>query len=104
MATVYTVGEYNYQIHGGPAGYQGSRVIIRLNEGTGGSVAYLHFIPEGRPIPPDTDGPPWIRMYLPESQLGSVIDMLRNEQPLSVYFAAGSGFLRTGNEPVGEEE
>ncbi len=43
-------------------------------------------------------------MYLPESQLGSVIDMLRNEQPLSVYFAAGSGFLRTGNEPVGEEE
>lgn len=43
-------------------------------------------------------------MYVPESQLASVIDMLRNESPVSVYYASGSGFLHTGSEPIGESE
>ena len=43
-----------------------------------------------------------MRMYVPESQFLAVIDMLRNERPISVYHAAGSGFLHTGSEPIGE--
>jgi len=30
--------------------------------------------------------------------------MLRNEGPISVYYASGSGFLHTGREPIGEGE
>jgi hypothetical protein len=43
-------------------------------------------------------------MYMPEAALPGVIDMLRNEQPVSIYFASGSGFLHTGDEPIGEGE
>ena len=41
---------------------------------------------------------------MPESALPGVIDMLRNESPIIIYYAAGSGFLRTGDEPIGEGE
>ena len=103
MATVHPVTAYNYQFHGGANGYQGNRAIVRLQNGNA-SVAYVHFVPTGKPIPADTDAPPWIRMYLSETQLPAVIDMLRNESPISVYYTAGSGFLLTGNEPIGEGE
>ncbi len=109
MATSGQVTKYDYQIHGGPNGYQGNRAIIRLygNGGslaTGGTLAYVHVVPAGNLVPPDTDVAPWMRMYVPESQFESVIDMLRNEGPVFVYYAAGSGFLHTGQEPIGEAE
>jgi len=109
MATSGQVANYDYQIHGGPNGYQGNRAIIRLYSqtgpsSTGGTLAYVHVVPTGHPIPPDTDVAPWMRMYVPESQFQSVIDMLRNEAPVYVYYASGSGFLHTGSEPIGEGE
>jgi len=64
----------------------------------------VHVVPTGNPIPGDTDVSPWMRMYVPESQFANVIDMLRNEGPISVYYASGSGFLHTGREPIGEGE
>ncbi len=67
-------------------------------------MAYLYFIAEGLPIPNDTDAPPWIKMHLPASALPSVIDMLRNESPISIYFHAGTVRLYTGDEPIGEGE
>ena len=109
VATSGQVAKYDYQIHGGPNGYQNSRAIIRLYAKTGpvataGTLAYVHVVPEGMPIPADTDAAPWMRMYVPESQFQSVIDMLRNEAPVYVYYASGSGFLHTGKEPIGESE
>jgi hypothetical protein len=103
MPTVHNVTTYNYQFHGGPNGYQGHRAVARLNNGST-SVAYLYFIPEGKAIPADTDSGSWIKMYMPESSIPAVIDMLRNEKPVKVYFASGSGFLLTGDEPIGENE
>jgi hypothetical protein len=100
---VHNVTQYNYQFHGGENGYQGNRAVVRLKSGTS-SVGYIYFKPEGNPIPADQEGTSWIKMYMPESAITGVIDMLRNEKPIQVYFAAGSAFLRTGNEPVGEEE
>jgi hypothetical protein len=41
---------------------------------------------------------------MPEAMLSSVMEMLRDEKPVSVYFISGSGFLYTGKEPVGEGE
>jgi hypothetical protein len=105
MSAVKPVTDYNYQFHGGPNGYGGYRAVLRL-QNAGTSVAYVYFIPTGQPIPADADvgSPAWIRIYMPEATLPGVIDMLRNEKPISVYFASGSGFLLTGNEPVGESE
>jgi hypothetical protein len=103
MATAGQVTSYDYQLHGGANGYQGNRAIIRLY-GAAGTLAYVHVVPAGNPIPGDTDSPPWMRMYVPESQFLAVIDMLRYEGPISVYYASGSGFLHTGSEPIGEGE
>jgi hypothetical protein len=103
MATSGQVTSYDYQILGGADGYAGNRAIIRLY-GVNGTLAYVHVVPAGNPIPGDTDSVPWMRMYVPESQFANVIDMLRNEGPISVYYASGSGFLHTGSEPIGEGE
>ena len=97
------VTAYNYQFHGGPNGYQDYRCILRLKNGSQ-SVAYVYFLVEGKTIPSDSDTGSWIKMYMPESMIFPVVDQLRNEEPIEVYFASGSGFLRTGNEPIGEEE
>ena len=43
-------------------------------------------------------------MHLPSAMFQSVLDVLRNEKPLQVYFTAGKAFLGTSSEPIGEEE
>jgi hypothetical protein len=43
-------------------------------------------------------------MHLPSAMFQSVLDVLRNEKPINIYFAAGRGFLGTGSEPAGENE
>ncbi len=102
MLTANQVTQYNYQFHGGANGYANNRSVLRLKDGNK-AVAYIYFLPEGRAIPNDTESNNgFIRMHMPESALMGVIDMLRNESPISVYYASGSGFLRTGNEPIGE--
>ena len=103
MPTIHSVTQYNYQFHGGASGYQGNRAVLRLKNGNT-SVAYVYFKPEGITLPSDTNTGSWIKMYLPESLIPAVMETLRNESPISVYYASGSGFLITGNEPVGEEE
>lgn len=41
-------------------------------------------------------------MYLPSTMFQNVLDVLRNEKPVVIYFAQGRGFLSTSTEPVGE--
>lgn len=104
MPTVHQINQYNYQFHGGANGYQNSRSILRLEEGNT-AVAYIHFVPNGLPIPNDTQSSSgFIRMYMPESALPAVIDMLRNESPIRIYHVSGNTRLYTGDEPVGEGE
>lgn len=45
-----------------------------------------------------------ISMNLPSAMFENVIDVLRNEKPIYVYFAQNRGFLTTSMEPIGEEE
>jgi hypothetical protein len=45
-----------------------------------------------------------IRMHLPSAMFENVLDVLRNEKPIYIYFAAGKALLATSLEPVGEEE
>jgi hypothetical protein len=44
-------------------------------------------------------------MHLPTAMFQSVLDVLRNEKPINIYFAQGRGFFGTSTkEPVGEGE
>lgn len=107
MPTFHNVVRYDYQINGGPTGYMGHRAIIRLYDATdylAKAVAYIYFIPEGRAVPNNTESELWIKLYLPESQIPAVVDMLRNEKPVSVFYNNTAALLFTGKEPVGEAE
>jgi hypothetical protein len=43
-------------------------------------------------------------MYMPETLISDVMEMLRQESPVSIYYNQGQVFLHTGDEPVGEAE
>jgi hypothetical protein len=51
----------------------------------------------------DSDSGGIIKMHLPSAMFRNVLDILRNEKPIYVYFGV-TGVLETSAEPVGEEE
>jgi hypothetical protein len=66
-------------------------------------LGWVRFHDEGMPFPADTGGAQ-ITMHMPSAMMQTVVDALRNEQPIDYYFAASRAFLTTGTEAVGEEE
>ena len=98
------VTNYSIMFYSSSDGYQNNRAQIVLYNGNT-AVAYVRFKVNGATFPQDYF---WkqqvIMMHLPESMIYNVIDLLRNEKPIQVYFVSGHGFLRTGLEPVGETE
>jgi len=100
------VTNYLVLFYGGPDGYQTNRSQITLFDGTK-TVAYVRFNDPGMAFENDSLEAGIVRMHLPSSLFENVIDVLRNEKPINVYFAQGRGFLGTsaGNpEPIGEAE
>ena len=95
---------YKVLFYGGPDGYQTNRAQIEL-EGPSGTVAWVRFNDPGMLFEADYQSDGIIRMHLPSAMFQSVVDVLRNEKPIQVYFAQGRGFLGTASvEPVGEGE
>lgn len=104
MPTVHQITKYSYQFHGGANGFQNSRSILRL-EKDNTTVAHVHFVPNGLPIPDDTQSSNgFIKMYMPESAITAVIDMLRYESPICIYHVSGNTCLYVNREPDGEGE
>lgn len=99
-----SVKSYHVLFYGSPAGYQTNRAQISLYDGSGKTVAYLRFNDPGMFFESDYESGGIIRMFLPSAMFENVLDVLRNEDPVHVYFAAGRGFLGTSKEPVGEGE
>jgi hypothetical protein len=98
------VTSYKILIYGSPQGYQTNRAQITLLNGNK-DVAYIRFNDPDMTFENDSNTNDIIKMHLPSTMLQSVIDMLRNEKPINVYFAQGRGFLGTGSaEQVGEGE
>lgn len=97
------VTSYSVLVYGGPDGYQTNRAQIQLRDGNI-VVAWLRFNDPGMAFEADSLLGNIIRMHLPSSMFQSVLDMLRNEKPLTVYFAQNRGFFGTADEPVGEGE
>jgi hypothetical protein len=98
------VKSYHVLIYGSPRGYQTNRSQIQLHGENNKVLAWVRFNDPEMTFENDYISGGIIRMHLPSSMFNSVIDILRNEKPINIYFAAGRGFLGTGREPVGEEE
>jgi hypothetical protein len=98
------VTAYQILIYGSPQGYQTNRAQIVLYD-VNKAVAYVRFNDPGMVFEDDSEENGIIKMHLPSTMFQSVIDILRNEKPLNVYFAQGRGFFGTGSiEQVGEAE
>jgi hypothetical protein len=98
------VSKYHILFYGSPTGYQTNRAQIALYGTSGSTVAFLRFNDPGMTFEEDYESGGIIRMHLPSTMFENVLDVLRNEKPVYIYFAAGRGFLSTSQEPVGEEE
>lgn len=98
------VASYSLLFYGSPIGYQTNRAQIQLSDAGGHTLAWLRFNDPGMFFEDDYESGGIIRMHLPSAMFRGVLDVLRNESPIHVYFAAGRGFLGTSSEPIGEEE
>ena len=95
------VANYHVLFRGGAN--QTMRAQIQLSDAAGVTLAYLKFYDLGALTANDTLVGGVINMNLPWVAFDGVMDILRNEQPIDVYWA-GLGFLSTSTEPVGEAE
>ena len=98
------IKQYHILFYGSPEGYQTNRAQIALYGPDGKTAAYLRFNDPGMFFESDAESNGIIRMHLPSSMFQNVLDVLRNEKPVYIYFAQGRGFLSTSKEPVGEGE
>jgi hypothetical protein len=101
---VAAVSSYSLLFYGSPTGYQTNRAQIELSDANGQTLAWIRFNDPGMFFENDYESNGIIRMHLPSAMFQSVLDVLRNEEPIEVYFAAGRAFLGTSSEPIGEEE
>jgi hypothetical protein len=98
------VKSYSVLVYGGPDGYQTNRAQIQLNDVNGKTLAWIRFNDPGMLFEADALEGTIIKMHLPTTMFQGVLDVLRNEMPVNVYFAQNRGFLGTSAEPVGEGE
>ena len=98
-----SVTQYQVRWYGSPAGYQDNRAQIALYDGAT-VLGYVRFHDPGMPFPADSQSGGKIIMHLPSSMFENVLEVLRNESPISYYFASAHAFLGTSTEPIGEGE
>ena len=99
------VTNYHILFYGGEDGYQTNRAQIQLSGASGQTLAWVRFNDPGMVFEADYESGGIIRMHLPSAMFQSVLDVLRNEKPIHIYFAQNRGFLGTqSTEPVGEGE
>jgi len=102
MATAIT--NYHILFYGSPEGYQTNRAQIALYGSDNKTRAFLRFNDPDMAFENDYESGGIIRMHLPSAMFENVLDVLRNEKPVYIYFAQNRGFLSTSKEPVGEGE
>lgn len=98
------ITSYHILFYGSPGGYQTNRAQIALYDSNGKTAAYVRFNDPGMFFESDYESGGIIRMHLPSAMFENVLDVLRNEKPIYIYFGASTALLATSLEPVGEEE
>jgi hypothetical protein len=98
------VASYSLLFYGSPTAYQTNCAQIQLSDVDDQMLAWVRFSDLGMFFEHDYESGRIIRMHPPSAKFGNVLDVLRNENPIYAYFAAGRGFLSSSSEPIGEEE
>jgi hypothetical protein len=104
MPNTIEIKSYHVIVYGSPLGYQNTRAQISLFNVPTKTAAFVRFIEPNQTFPNDYEEGGIIRMFLPINMFDSVMDLLRNEKPIYIYFTAAHAFLTTSQEPVGENE
>ncbi len=97
------ITSYCILINGTSEGGARNRVQIELRN-RNIRLAQINFKDHDVQLEVDSEEDGVVNMYLPLSMLQSVLDILRNECPLCIYFVDGRAILSTFMEPVGEGE
>lgn len=108
MVVTHEVGKYSVLMLTGYSGAGGNQIaFVYLYKPDGGYIGYIGLIREGAPLPANVQ---WqngiLNIYFHEAELVSLLDMLRNERPITVQFNTDLkwGSIGTAQEPVGEQE
>ena len=104
MLNKIEIKKYNVFFYGSPVGYQTNRAQFILYGPDDKIAAYVRFNDPDMTFEDDYESNGIIRMHLPSTMFQSVLDVLRHEKPVYIYFAQERGFLTTSLEPVGEGE
>jgi len=78
--------------------------IVQLSDANGKTLAWIRFNDPGMFFENDYESGGIIRMHLPSTMFQNVLDVLRNEKPVYIYFVQNRAFLGTSKEPIGEGE
>lgn len=77
-------------------------------QSAGKRIGQLNFSPNAAKLPPDGIKDGVAHLFYRQQDFANVIDLLRNEKPVYLYYnGSGAGFengIRTFAEPVGENE
>jgi hypothetical protein len=95
---------YGVMMYGSEAGYLNTRAQIWLIAANATvPFAFIRFCDPTMPFPPDKSENNIVYMHLPSSMFEPVLDLLRHEKVLTVYWpwGAGQAFLFTGNLSIG---
>lgn len=98
------IKKYVVMFYGSPTGYMTNRSQVICYDAQNKLIAWIRFNDPGQNFENDSEAGGKIKMHMPSSSMVNVMDTLRNEKPVYIYFAQGRGFLTTSKEPVGEEE
>jgi hypothetical protein len=100
----YTIDQYAVQIQAGPV-IGGCRAQFSCRS-TDVVRGWILFYDDGTNIPdPTMDATNRISLSFPLSRYAAVMDMMRNEKPVSIYYHSASfAGMSVAGEPVGEAE
>ncbi|MCB9234986.1 MAG: hypothetical protein H6581_25255 [Bacteroidia bacterium] len=101
------VKNYAVRFHGGPKGTGTDiRAQVHLFDDRNRMLGWVDFYTNGYDLPEDRQTAEHIILSMHSEFLVSVVDMLRNEEPVFLYWQPKiqNAYLGTGQEPVGEGE
>jgi len=109
MAFTNPIAKYQLYYYGKRRTVRNYIAKITLRDSRNRYVGSVDFYRDGQAIPNNSAqeniNPKIITLNMHERQIDSVVDMLRNEKPCSMFYNSPTlAGIRTGTEPIGEEE